>query len=288
MSAVCLAVVGGVNLDVLGMPDGPVQPHDSLIGRVTFACGGVGHNIAAQAVRAGAQVDLFTVFGDDRHADWLRSRCQEEGIGLSRAVTLPGSSPVYLAIHRQDGDMLYAVNDMALMSGLSPSVIRDMLPVICQADAVVADANLTEEALNTLARGCSAPLICDPVSIEKAGRVHALLPALTAIKPNWLEARALTGADTPEQCAELLLSRGVQMVFVSLGSEGLYYADRQERGHLRPTAISRHPQTGAGDALTAGIAVGVGRHLSAKACAELGMVQAARHLHISSYERSTP
>ena len=282
MSPVRLAVVGGVNLDVLGMPDGPVQPHDSLIGRVSFACGGVGHNIAAHAVRTGAEVSLYTVFGDDRHAAWLRSCCLDEGIRIDRAVTLPGSSPVYLAFHQHDGDMLYAVNDMALMAALSSALIREMLPDINRADAVVTDANLTEESLLALARGCVAPLVCDPVSIEKAGRVRPILPYLAALKPNWLEVQALTGVDTPARCADALLGQGVRMVFISLGSDGLYFAEGAERGILRPPAVSRHPQTGAGDALAAGIAVGIGRRLSAQACAELGMAQATRHLHIMS------
>ena len=39
-------VVGGLNLDICGLPDGELVPRDSNIGRVEMRAGGVGHNIA--------------------------------------------------------------------------------------------------------------------------------------------------------------------------------------------------------------------------------------------------
>ena len=280
MSWAQIAVVGGVNLDILGQPSGAFHEKDSLIGSVRFSCGGVGKNIAAQAVRLGADAALYTVFGSDRHSEWLRQACLEDGIRIDRAMTLDGPSPVYMAIHGSDGDMLAAVNDMFLLARLTPEIIDGMAEDICRSDVCVADANLSHEALLRLAERISIPLVCDPVSNEKAQRVLPLLPRLTAIKPNLYEARAMSGLETPEDCAAWMIRQGVRNVFISLGREGLYYRDANTGGYMKPTAIAHTQQTGAGDALTAGITIGIANGRDAAECARLGMAAAARFLKL--------
>ena len=282
MSWLRISVVGGVNLDVLGQPDGPFQQHDSLIGSVRFVCGGVGHNIAAQAVRTGADVSLYTVFGNDRNADWLRQCCLKDGIRIDQAVTLNGTSPVYMAIHGSDGDMITAVNDMRLLDEFTPQLLYKMLPGINQSDVCVTDANLPTQSLSYLAQHVSVPLICDPVSVVKSKRIVPVLSKLAAIKPNLLEAKAMTGADSPEKCAESLLISGVKMVFISLGKDGLYYADTDSSGYLRPVTVTSTPQTGAGDALTAGIASGIGLGYKVEDCARFGMDTVSKFLRLNT------
>lgn len=281
MSWLKISVVGGVNLDVLGQTSGPFQQHDSLMGSVRFLCGGVGHNIAAQAVRTGADVALYTVFGNDRNAEWLRQCCHQEGIRIDHAATLTGSSPVYVAIHGPDGDMMTAVNDMRLLDSFSTDLVSEMLDSINDSDVCVIDANLPGESICYLADHVEVPLVCDPVSVAKSKRILPVLNRLAAIKPNLLEAQAMTGADTPEECAQVLLASGSKMVFISLGKEGLYYADASNSGFLRPVSVTSAPQNGAGDAMTAGIASGVGLGYSADKCARLGMETVSRFLHIS-------
>jgi sugar/nucleoside kinase (ribokinase family) len=52
------------------------------------------------------------------------------------------------------------------------------------------------------------------------------------------------------------------MVFISLGSEGLFYMDRSCRGRLAPPKADRVVSvTGAGDAMSAAIVDGIARDL---------------------------
>ena len=280
MSCLKIAVVGSVNLDVLGKPAGPFKPRDSLIGSVQFRCGGVGHNIAAQAVRTGADVSLYTVFSQDGNGDWLIQSCLNEGIRIDHCPRVSEASSVYLAIHDQAGDMLAAINDMGLISALTPAVLDQMIPSINTCNVCVFDANLSEECMERLCSTVTAPLVCDPVSAVKSKRVLPFLKKLSAIKPNLLEAIEMTGASTPEECADRLIMKGVQSVFVSLGKEGLYYASENSNGFVSPPRVSTAVQTGAGDALTAGIAYGIGSNKSVKECALLGMETVSRFLHI--------
>ena len=149
--------------------------------------------------------------------------------------------------------MALAVNDMSAMERLTPEAMQGRMDTVNSADACVLDANLSAEALMFIAKHASVPLILDPVSCAKAPKVKAILPYLTAIKPNRLEAEALTGERNVETAGEALLQAGVKKVFISLGAEGLYFADTACRGYIPAIPLPNMPATGAGDALCAGI-----------------------------------
>lgn len=280
MSHLKIAVVGGVNLDILGISTDAFRLRDSNPGNVRFSCGGVGHNIASQAVRTGADVSLYTVFGNDRNAEWLKQNCFEEGIRIDHAMTVEGKSPVYMAIHGSDGDMLSAVNDMCLLESFTPQLLDEMLPDIDHADVCVLDTNLPEKTIIHLSEESVVPLVCDPVSTIKSCRIKSVLSRLTALKPNLLEAREMTGLFSPEDCASKLIDSGVKNVFISLGKHGLYFAGEDDRGYLSPVSLTENLQTGAGDALTAGIAIGIGMNESVRDCAIRGLNTVGKYLRL--------
>ena len=111
-----------------------------------------------------------------------------------------------------------------------------------------------------VAMGRPAPLLADPVSTIKAPKLKPVLGRLTALKPNRIEAELLSGvtiqtdADAA-RAAEKLLETGLRQVYISLGSDGLYAADRE--GHTARIAcpkIQVANATGGGDAAAAALA----------------------------------
>lgn len=273
-----LLVIGGMNLDILGHAGGAFVPGDSLPGTITSRPGGVGRNIAQQLASLGARVELLCPLGNDQTAGVLQADCQARGIGLSHAVQTDFPSPTYLAIHGADGDMAAAINDMRAMDAFSGPALMAALSGLSGFDACVLDANLSEQALLGLASALDLPLIADPVSAAKCRRLLPILPHLQAIKPNLMEAQALTGQDSVEDAARFLLEQGVRQVFVSLGREGLYFADRHNTGHLSAPPQPAVSQTGAGDAMTAGLALALARKLPTALSAQAGIAAAADFL----------
>lgn len=271
-----ILVIGGINMDILGNPVGDFRLRDSNIGRLTLSAGGVGHNIARQLASQGARVELMCVFGDDVFAGHLRAACANEGIGLLHALQLSGRSCSYLAIHDETGDMAVSLNDMELMERLDGPAVRCLSPAGFA--ACVLDANLGVQALEAAAEHLDMPLIADPVSIAKAGRLGSVLHRLSALKPNLSEAEAMTGQKGPEDAARALLDRGVKQVFVSLGRDGLYFASAAERGYLKPERLMNAPATGAGDAMAAGITMAIAEGLSPAQAALRGLREAEKRL----------
>ena len=273
-----IAVFGSANMDILGMTRDQLLLRDSNIGTVVLKPGGVGRNIASRICEHGAECMLFTAFGSDVLAEGLKAECRRLGMDISGSLTLPGRSNVYLCVHDETGDMLTAINDMGLMDALTPEYAAAIMEQINACDLCVLDANLSEETLAYAASHATVPLLMDAVSCAKARRALAAMPYLTGFKPNIYEAQLLTGCEKPEDCAEKLLQLGVKRVFISLGEDGVYYADAQERGRIPVEKISSAPKTGAGDALCAGLAVALANHESTRACAEYGMRSAAKYL----------
>ena len=273
-----IAVFGSANMDILGMTRDQLLLRDSNIGTVVLKAGGVGRNIASRICEHGVECLLFTAFGSDVLAEGLKAECRRLGMDISGSLTLPGRSNVYLCVHDETGDMLTAINDMGLMDALTPEYAAAIMEQINACDLCVLDANLSEETLAYAASHATVPLLMDAVSCAKARRALAAMPYLTGFKPNIYEAQLLTGCEKPEDCAEKLLQLGVKRVFISLGEDGVYYADAQERGRIPVEKISSAPKTGAGDALCAGLAVALANHESTRACAEYGMRSAAKYL----------
>lgn len=278
MNEIEMIVVGCANMDILGVPEGTFTLRDSNIGHVIFRPGGVGRNIAERCAALPAKTALIAAFGNDRNADALIFDCEQKGIDVRLSPRFDEPSSVYLCVHDGAGDMIAAVNDMRLSKRLTRAVLAPLIPHINAAKVCVLDANLSEDALLFLAGAVTAPLIADPVSLVKAPRLMPILPKLFAFKPNLSEALALSGADTPEQAAKWLLQQGVRRAFISLGREGVYFADENDGGFLRPERIETAPQTGAGDAFTAGIARAALLGASVRDCARAGMKAAADFL----------
>lgn len=249
-----IAVVGGMNVDICGRPLRRPVLRDSNPGKVSVRPGGVGRNIAHNLRLLGLEVRLLSAVGEDDHGALLLQSCAAHGIDTSLCLRAQGeSSSTYLYITDERGDMQLAVADMDVTARISPAVIAARLDALNAARAVVLDANLEEETLAYLASHVTAPLYADPVSTTKAARMRGILPKLRCLKPNELEAEALTGERDPEKAARALLDAGVERVFLSMGAEGMLAAEGEHMLSLPCEQARVHNTTGAGDAVTAAL-----------------------------------
>lgn len=254
MAARCVTVVGGANTDICGRPERALVRRDSAPGRVSVRHGGVGRNVACDLARLGLRTRLVTALGDDGFGASVREGCIACGVDMSLTHTVRGArSSVYLYLSDEKGEMDAAVSDMEITDRLTPERLLPLLGEINASDAVVLDGNLPAQTIAFLCKQLRVPVFADPVSTAKAARFSGVLGRLAAIKPNLMEARALTGKDSPEDCAEALLGAGVGSVFISLGERGMLAASGEELVLLPAERAQLVSATGAGDAATAAV-----------------------------------
>lgn len=252
-------VAGGVNVDIGGRSFAPLVAADSNPGTVSISLGGVGRNIAHNLALLGTDVHLLSAYADDVNGERVAASCSELGIDLSHALrVLGGTTSTYLYLTDEKGEMALAVSDMEICKKITPAYLAAQLPLLQNAQVVVADTNLPEESLQYLADNCTAPLFVDPVSTVKAKKLLPVLGKVHTLKPNRLEAELLSGvairtrADL-DRAADVLMSKGLHRLFISLGSEGVYAAMGQQRLVLPNLPGSMVNTTGCGDAFMAAL-----------------------------------
>ena len=247
-------VIGGVNMDIWGRPADKLVAKDSAPGSVSMSPGGVGRNIAHNLRLLGVDVGLAAALGDDSNGASLKAHCLQLGMDMSLSPIIPGrNSSCYLYITDADGDMAIAINEMDICREINPEYLASILPELAKYAAVVLDANLSEEAIAFIFDNIEAPIYADPVSTIKGTKLLPHLSKLRAFKPNLLEAQVLTGETEPEAAAKKLVELGVERVFLSLGSDGILAASKDELLHLPVIPTDIVNVNGAGDSAMAAI-----------------------------------
>ena len=214
----------------------------------------MGRNIAHNLCLLGQEVQLITALGGDMAGDGLRESCRALGMDLSMSLVLPDRrSSTYLYITDESGDMHVGISDMEITRCLTPEALAPHLERINASDAVIVDANLEGETLRWIGEQVRVPLYADPVSTAKAPRLRPLLGKLRAIKPNGLEAQAMSGEHESLAAIRQLQKAGVQRVFLSLGAHGMMAAEGEELVKLPCVKMPVVNTNGAGDAALAAL-----------------------------------
>ena len=287
-----IVIAGGVNVDIGGFSELEPRDGDSNPGRVRLSAGGVGRNIAHNLVNLGVHTELLTAFGDDTLAPAARRSCTEAGIGISHARTVPGGqTSSYLFLCGPDGEMKLAVSDMSVCERITPDYLREQLPLINGAALLILDTNLPEESVRFLAENAEVPIFADPVSAAKAEKLRPVLGRLHTLKPNRLEASLLSGIPITDEkslhaAAAALLDTGLRRVFISLGEDGVFAAEKGNSLHLPALKTNAVNVTGAGDAFMAALGWAQTRGLSMEDAAEAGC--AATAFAVESRETVSP
>lgn len=247
-------VIGGVNMDIGGKILNRMVMRDSNPGIISTRPGGVGRNIAHDLRLLGVDVSLIAAIGGDMHATAIKDSCQRLGIDLSMARELPHErSSTYLYVTDESGDMQLGISDMDITAKIDVEYLKTRMEEINRYEAVVLDANLSVGSIEYIAKNCSRPIYADAVSSVKAMRLVGVLDKLAAIKPNSIEAQAMTGESDMELAARALVKMGVKRVFISMGANGIIAAEGDELVQLPCENLNVVNTTGAGDSATAAI-----------------------------------
>ena len=256
-----VTVVGGMNMDIGGRPYKKLVAKDSNPGAVRMSPGGVGRNIAHNMSLLRLDVRLLTAFGDDVYAQKLAAVCGELGIDISQSPVIPGGhTSTYLFVNDESGDMQLAVSDMDIYDHLTPQVLQSRRQLLDGSQVVVLDTNLPAETVAWVAKNCRAPIFADPVSSAKAEKLRPVLGRLHTLKPNRIEAELLSGVAISDdaslrRAADALLETGLHRVFISLGADGVFAADRSGQVlHLPAPEGNIVSTTGCGDSFMAALA----------------------------------
>ncbi|QOX63757.1 winged helix-turn-helix transcriptional regulator [Anoxybacterium hadale] len=258
-----VSVLGGCNMDIIGFPVQKLVLQDSNPGKVKMALGGVGRNIAENLVHLGVPTKLISAVGEDIHGRRIMEHANKIGLDMKHTLVLnqvPTST--YLAILDETGDMKAGISQMEILEEITIDFIQNKKQIIEGSRLCIIDTNIPADVIHyVLDNFKNTEFFLDTVSSAKALKVKNKIGAFHTIKPNRIEAELLSGIEIKSQkdmlkAADYFLNQGVKRVFLSLGSEGVFYHDGKVHKLIPNPKVTVANATGAGDAFLAALAYG--------------------------------
>jgi len=281
-----MVVIGAAGMDVIAHLDGNLQTGTSNSASIRSSFGGVARNVAENLSRLGQPVQLITAVGADRNGDDILAHASEQAIDVS-AVLRSHKFPTgyYMGVLDGKSTLIHGVDDMRVMSALTPSYLGRHKRQIEDASMVFIDCNLPDDSIEFVMSTCTRrniPVCADPTTSILAIRLLPYLPHLHLVAPNSKETGILIGQpfDASDRDAALLAARhlvslGVKIALVTMAEFGVCYATSEPKGHISSIRTKIVDPTGAGDALIAAVIFGLLNDIEIDEAIRLGVSAAS-------------
>lgn len=259
-----IVVLGDLMLDVNEKgsvdrvsPEGPVII--LLNPTVHEALGGAG-NTAANAHTLGCAVTMVSVVGDDEAGRRCDALAVDAGL-TSRLVVAQEYRTTTKTRYLARGQQIMRLDRES--ESLPPQALTDLLAVLdaCLdgADAlIISDYDkgvVTPEVARAsieAARAKGVPIVVDSKKLDLT-----CFEGVSVITPNLMEASRATREDDPERAARAIAAITKGAVMVTLGPDGMMVLEDDTATHLRSGIQEVSDVTGAGDTVSAAVAVAI-------------------------------
>ena len=255
-----IIVLGAVAVDVKAKSFGAIVAKSDVPGRVHVRIGGVARNVAKDLALLGADVSLVSAIGGDEFGRMVRADLARAGVNLDHLIVSRNDpTAAWVGILDEHGDLEVGIFGGEVLDALTPQFVGECAAALGAADLIAFDATLPRPAIDAIvawAKASRIPLYLNPASVARARTVADVVGDCTIVSANALEAQVLTGVsissvEDAKRAAQTLVARGVNHALVTLGAEGMVYADGRETRYAPAQPAGVVDTTGAGDALAA-------------------------------------
>lgn len=279
-------VIGSAGIDIKGRPLGTLEWETSNPGLIRNSIGGVARNIAENLTRLEIPTVLLTAVGDDLEGERVLNISSAAGVDCSHVLRVPDArTGTYMALLQPDGELHVAIGDFQVMDSVSREYLESHEDLFAEAAMVVIDATLTEAALAAvfeLTERHYVRVCADPTTPTLAKRLSPYINRLHLVVPNAAETAALCDVENADQSREAaieavhrLVALGSEIAVVTLGDQGLVYADSSGGGYIPAINTDVVDTTGAGDALAGAVIFGLLNEMPVDEAMRLGVTAAS-------------
>jgi fructokinase len=251
---------GELLIDMISTTTGDLVASDGFLKKF----GGAPANTAMGLAKLGNSVMFMGKVGNDPFGHFLKKTLDDNHVDTSHLM-LSGTSRTTLAFValEENGE-----RDFSFYRGAHEQITPDEISIdkevflvhfgsVTQTNENAHQATLK---LIKLAREKGAIISYDPnireslwSSLDDAKKIILETAKLVDIlRLNLGEALTLSGKETVEEAAEVLLTENLDAVFVTNSADGCYYKTKTSKGHIPTIEVHAVDTTGAGDAFNAG------------------------------------
>lgn len=258
-------VLGSLNIDYTAVVDRLPSPGETVLGgELLVTQGGKGANQAVASARSGAVVSLLGCVGRDDGGRIYLDKLATERVDTSllRLCEEVPTGTALIYVERGSGENMIAVCPGA-NSLLSPDDVESARERIAAAGVVVAQLESPMETVIAAGRICrevNTPFLLNPSPVPPGGVPPELLVEVDYLVCNQTEmgllADGLAGGSLRD-AADLLLTRGMAAVVMTLGSEGCAVVEKTGVSRVSSFPVRPVDAVGAGDAFTGALATGL-------------------------------
>ena len=259
-----IIVIGAVAVDIKAQSVGDLTRHGDVPGHTHVNVGGVARNMAKNLALLGAHVTMVSVVGDDEFGKMIRADLRGVNVNVDHLRTMPNQhTATWVGILNAHGDLEVGIFGGEIFTLLTPHIIAECATLFSRADLIAVDATIPRETIDAIlshAQSNRVPVYLNPASVARAQTVVDCVGDFAIITANALEAQVLCPTvkwsssqiiKSAANAAKTLVEHDVRRAIVTLGADGIVYADANETRYApaHPTPIV--DTTGAGDALAA-------------------------------------
>ena len=256
-----IIVVGSINTDMVIGANKLPKPGETLIGHKFFMnSGGKGANQAVAAARMGGEVAMIANLGVDVFGDSAIAKLKDEGVNCE-GITLDPDRPSGVAIINVDDT---GENQIVVAPGANATLDTDLVSTaldrIPPSSIVLLQLEIPIESVVKAVEVCQQKgcrIMLDPAPAQVLP--ESVYKGTYLLTPNRNEAELLSGILISDRgsvtsAAEKLLMSGVTNVAITLGSQGVFFANAENKQFLEATSVSAVDTTAAGDCFNGAVA----------------------------------
>jgi len=246
-------VVGNTGVDETYVINEIPEKGASIHGqKINQDLGGKGANQAIILSRCAVSTVLIAATGNDNQGQWCRQQLAQERLTLFPEESLNCRTDTSLILNTADGDNSIITTTTAA-DALSMADIEHALQRAEPGDVVLQQGNFSLEktaAVFTLARRLGLRTVFNPSPVKPA--FNELWPLVDLLVVNRGEADFFTStASQPAHSSQRLVAAGATAVVITLGADGVYFADAEHAFQVPTPPCQVVDTTGAGDTFLA-------------------------------------
>lgn len=261
MSSKKIIVIGSSNTDMTVKTEYLPKPGETVLGDgFIMTPGGKGANQAVAVKRLGGDVSFVAKVGNDVFGKNAIEHYKNEGIDTELITASSKPSGIALISVDKSGE-----NSIVVASGanldLSPDDIMAIEPEIIKADIMLLQLEIPMETVLAAARIAYKAGVYVVLNPAPASPIpDELFKYVSLFIPNETELAKYSGVDTDSiedvrKAAQIMISKGVKGLVVTLGSRGSMIFDNGESHVVEAKKVKVMDTTAAGDTFCGGICV---------------------------------